>query len=216
MAVTPTKLSLYNGALRIIKHRPLATTTDDVEARYLLDDEYEQTLAWCLEQGLWNHASRMVEIEASEDEEPLFGLNYAFDKPSDYVRLVKISASPYLYPTLEDLQYIEEGDYWFSSVNPLYVQYVSNDDAYGGSFGLWPQTYTLFVQHELAARVAPHLGSFSANELDQIDSKRDRALKDARSKDAMGQGAQRPPPGRLTQSRGRGLFGGNNGRPYWR
>lgn len=212
---TPTTLSLYNGALRIIKQRRLTTATDDIEARWLLDEEFEEAKAWCLEQGLWNFASRMVELEASEDEEPLFGLNYAFTKPSDYVRLVKISASPYLWPTLEDLQYTDEGDYWYSSVNPLYVQYVSNDDAYGESLGLWPQTYTLLVQHELAFRIAPHLGSFSANELVEYERKRDKALKDARSKDAMNQGAQRPPPGRLTQSRG-ARSANNGGSPWWR
>lgn len=213
---TPTKLTLYNGALRIIKNRRLTATTDDVEARYLLDDEYEEARAWCLEQGYWNFASRMVEIEASEDEEPLFGLKYAFTKPIDYVRLVRISASPYLWPTLEDLQYTDEGDYWYSSVNPLYVQYISNDSAYGEDFSLWPQTYTLFVQHELAYRIAPHLGSFSANELQEFERKRDKALKDARSKDAMNQGAMRPPPGRLTRSRGGGFTRYNNGEPWWR
>lgn len=213
---TPTKLSIYTGAARILKLRPFDTVTDDVEARYLMDAEYEDARAWALEQGLWNFASRLVELEASEDEEPVFGHNYAFDKPADFVRLVKISASPYLYPTLEDIQYTDESNYWFSSVNPLYVQYVSNDASYGEDLSLWPQTYTLFVQHELAYRVAPHLTSFSANELQDLERRRDRALKDARSKDAMNQGAMRPPPGRLTTSRGGRFTCGGAGRPWWR
>lgn len=217
MAV-PSQLSLYNGALRIIKHRRLTSLTEETEGRRLLDEEYAETLDYCLEQGYWNFASRMVELEASDDEETTFGFQYTFQKPTDYVRLVRISHSEFLYPTLEDLDYTDEGEYWFSSINPLYVQYISNDDLYGANFNLWPAVYTLYVQHELAFRIAPHLTSYSGNELQVLERARDRALKDARSKDAMAQGVMRPPPGRLTQSRSRrmGVWGGSGGRPWWR
>lgn len=213
---TPTKLSIYQKACLLCKQRPITALTDDVEIRYTMDQCYEETLAWALEQGLWNFASRLVELTASEDEEPVFGFNYAFDQPSDYVRLVRMSASDQLWPVLEDMQYTEEGDRWYSSANPIYVQYVSDDSAYGADFSLWPSTYTLFVQHELAFRIAPHVTSFSAAEMDYLQAQRDRALKDARSKDAMEQGAMRPPPGRLTSARGGYNQMGRGRSPWWR
>jgi hypothetical protein len=207
-----SQLSLYNGALRIIKNRRLSTITDDVEERYLLDDVYEEALGWCLEQGLWNFALRAVLLEASTDVVPEFGWVYAFEKPSDFVRLNAIGGNEYMDPTLE--QYVDEGGYWLADVNPLYVSFISNNSSYGGDTSKWPRTYELFVQHELAWRVAPHLTAMPTEQLGQLQDLRDRAMKDARSKDALNQPAMRPPPGRLVQSRlGSRTY---TGRPWWR
>ena len=46
-----TQLSLYNGALRLLKHRRLAAVTDTDPARYHLDDAYGGSKAHCLING---------------------------------------------------------------------------------------------------------------------------------------------------------------------
>jgi hypothetical protein len=207
-----TKLTLYNGSLGKIKHRKLATLTDNTKARYLLDDEYDKTIAWCLEQGLWNFALRTLAIEASVDVESEFGPTGAFERPEDYVRLNAISANGHFNPTYND--YIDEGEYWLASVNPLYVSYVSNDTSYGLNLAKWPATFVSAVEYELAFRVAPHLTAMSDNESTRLEVRRNAAMRDARAKDALNQPAQRPPPGRLVMSRVGGTGRGQS--PWWR
>lgn len=205
------KLSLYNGALRILKHRKIALT-DNVEARHLLDDEYDKVIAWCLEQGLWNFALRATALEADVEIEPEFGHSYAFEQPLDYVRLNAISSNGHFNPTLE--HYVDEGGYWLASTNPIYVSYVSNGNDFGGDLSRWTATFVLAVEYELAYRIAPHLTSMGEDAARELERRRDKSMRDARSKDALNQPAQRPPPGRLVQSRiGSGSA---SGRPWWR
>lgn len=207
-----SQLSLYNSSLRIVKHRKLSTLTDDTEARYLLDDEYAKVVAWMLEQGLWNFALRTLALEASVDVEPEFGFSYAFEKPDDYVRLNAISGNATFYPTLDEFN--DEGSYWVANCDPLYLSYISNHTDYGNDLGRWPSSFELAVEHELAYRIAPHLTAMGDNEYRDLERRRDRAVRDARSKDAMNQPVSRPPPGRLVQARGYGS--GHGGRPWWR
>jgi len=208
------QLSLYNGALRIIKNRAIDSLTEDVEERYLLDNEFSKALKYCLEEGLWNFALRTTLLEADDTNEPVWGDTYAFAKPSDFVRLNAISADPYFSITLE--AYTDEGPYWISSVNPLYVSYISNDPLYGMDYGRWPATFELFVEYELADRIAPHLTAMSDSDLKYLYQRKLEAMKDARSKDALNQPAKRPPPGRLVQARNGGRYSSNDGRPWWR
>jgi hypothetical protein len=44
-----------------------------------------------LAKGMWNFAIRSVELHEDEDVEPLFGYQYAFSKPDDWVRTVSIN-----------------------------------------------------------------------------------------------------------------------------
>lgn len=208
------QLSLYNGALRIIKNRKLDSLTEDVEERYLLDDEYPKVLRYCLEQGLWNFALRTTLLEPDDTNEPVWGDNYAFLKPDDYIRLNAISADQYFSVTYDG--YVDEGPYWIASVNPLYVSYVSDHELYGKDYGRWPATFELFVEYELAHRVAPHLTAMSDGDLKRLFDEKIFAMKDARSKDALNQPIQRPPPGRLVRARMGNRYSATDGRPWWR
>lgn len=225
--------SIYNGALRLLGRRLITNFDDrtiarrvydanpktdaqgrgaapslpasDVEAemilRRLLDETYDEAVEYMLAQGLWNHASRTVSIEAETAVEPAFGYNYCFEKPADFIRLIAIGASGELYPTLSD--YLDEGGYWNANVDPLYVQYVSDDASYGLNTALWPITFKKALEAYLAVQVAmdPVVG-ISAGKLELLQKMAVQLLRDARAKDAVNQAAVRPPPGRLTQSRG--------------
>jgi hypothetical protein len=207
-----SKLSLMNGALKKLKQRKLDSLTVDEAARYALDDEYDKCLAFMLEAGLWNHASRSVELEESTDVEPSFGYTYAFEKPDDYVKLIAISPNQDLWPTLDS--YLDEGGVWNAYCSPLYIQYVSNHTSYGMDLSLWPASFVDAVEYNLAVRVAPEVTAMGTGEFDKLQSDAMKALNTARSRDAMNQAVERPPPGRLVRSRmGRG---GSSGTPYWR
>ncbi len=188
--------------------------SDDVEARYLLDDEYNKSIRYCLEQGLWNHALRTTLLEPDDTNEPVFGYLYAFLQPDDYVRLNAISGNEYFNQTLED--YVEEGPYFLASINPLYVSYVSDGPLYGYDLGRWPATFELAVEYELAYRIAPHLTALSDADLNTLYEAKMTAIRDARSKDALDQPAKRPPAGRLARARQGQRYSIQDGRPWWR
>lgn len=194
-----TKLSLYNGALAIVRMRKLDSVTEANEARYKLDDEYDKSLAAMLEDGLWNFAARTVALEAATDVEPEFGYANAFEKPDDYVRLIAISMNGYLRPPLED--YRDEGQYWLADISVAYVSYVSNGASYGLNLGNWPSSFERAVEYDLAQRIAPHVTSMGLADLKALKAEAKKELANARSKDAVNQPPHHPPAGMLVRAR---------------
>lgn len=174
------------------------TVRSEAYLRALLDECYDDVIDSCLEQGLWNWASRTIQIEPSVDVEPEFGMIYAFEKPSDYVRLDSISSDERFVQPLQDFK--DEGDYWFSDESILYVSYISNGDDYGRQISRWPRTFKAMVEHELAFQIAPSAG-LGVTRLADLEKKRNQSMRDARSKDAMNQPSKRIPAGRLVRSR---------------
>lgn len=206
-----TKLQLYQGAHMVLKQNAVdMAVTDDTAFVNNLDLIYDRSLKWCLEQGLWNFATRTVSIEASEDVSSSFGFAFAVEKPDDYAgRVVAIAANDRFWPALGTGGYHEDGGlsgYFWVDCDPLYLRYVSNSVQYGLNLSAWPESFATFAEHELAWRVAGHLTNISAAEKDELRKGRDRTLRDARSKDALNQAPERPPPGRLVSSR-RGRMG---------
>lgn len=203
-----SKLTVYNGALAWLRQRKLDTLTDDELSRYELDEQYAKALATILERSKWNFAARTVAIDSSTSVSPTFGYGYAFDKPTDFVRVIKLSGNERLFPTLD--RYVDEGGYWYADVDPLYVSYVSNGATYGGDLSMWTQAAITALEMELAVRVAPRLTNMSANELEALAKNARRAAAKAASLDASNQPVEFAQPGRLNRARG-----GYLGR-YWR
>lgn len=188
--------------------RPASLPVQDIEGemalRRLLDETYDSAVLYLLEQGLWNFGSRTVSIEHETDVEPAFGFTYVFEKPDDYVRLVAMGDNGSLWPPLSE--FLDEGNYWHANCDPLYVQYISNGTSYGLNTSLWPQTFKRVLEAYLALQIAPDPhASISAAKLQELKQHYRDMLRDARGKDAMNQGPQRPPPGRLAMSRARGV-----------
>ncbi len=196
-----SKLTLYQHAALLLKQQWIAALTDSDEMRQALDIVYDDALAYMLQQGAWKFANRSVAIQASTTVVPSFGYAQAFVKPSDYVRTIFIAGNGDFNPLLN--AYDHDNSYWYADVGVLYVQYVSNGNAYGLNLGVWPATYTLAVEHELAYRVAPHITTMDAGALKDFERRKNNAMRDARSKDAMEQPARYQPMGRLVRARGR-------------
>lgn len=194
-----TKLTVYNRALLALKTRRLVTLTENRSERRDLDAVYGETLEWMLERAMWNFALATEEWTPSAEAEPQFGYQYAYERPDDYSRLVRIAANERFVPTLSDFS--EEGDFFFSDVSPMWVQFVSTDPQRGRDPGKWTPSFAEAFAMELAWRAGPHICSMSAQDKDQLGKDRKRALNEAKTSDAVNQPMGILPPGRLVQAR---------------
>ena len=182
--MTPTKLTIYNGALNAIKARRITSTSDDVEARYVLDDVWDRDfLNRILEKGLWNFAMRTVQIDADTSYTDSLGAGWnRFDKPSDLVRVAEISSNGSF--TEPDLSFMDEGNYIYSTLTTIYVRYVSNGASYGTDYSLWPPSFTQFAENYLGLMSIGRIAD-ARTEKQELERITQRSLAEARSRDAM-------------------------------
>lgn len=194
-----SQLSIYNAALRHIGERELASLTENREPRRVMDGVWDDDFVdTCLEEGFWNFATRAIKITYSPSVEPPFGYRYAFDVPNDHVRTVAVCTDEYF--STPELNYTTEGEYWFCDSQEMYIKYVSNDNAFGQDYSLWPKKFTRWVELYLASLVCERLTQ-NASKQEQLMKRAKRALIDARSKDAMEEATKFMPPGSWTRSR---------------
>lgn len=177
-----TQLALYNAALLEIGDRGLASLTEDVEARRVLDVCYADTVAGCLEAGGWNFATRTIRADADSEITPAFGLAFVFAKPNDWVRTSALSLDETFAVPLT--RYVDDVDYWSADATPIYVRYVSDDPSWGLDLALWPRSFTRYVELELAWRISERLTQ-NASKRELIGRDRDRAKRNALNKDAL-------------------------------
>lgn len=198
-----TQLSLYNGALRILKERKLASLSENREPRRLLDDVWgdgqtEGAVKYCLQMGQWTFASRTVQLDYSPSVEPPFGYRYAFDQPEDMVRVCGIWSDEYL--TAPVLRYIDERHFWCTDWATIFVTYVSNDLEYGADLSLWPESFAKIVEAYLAKEIAGNLTQGETRIAIANKAWEEAEIK-AKSLDAMNKPTAFPPPGSWVQSR---------------
>lgn len=203
------KLSLYNGALTVIGERKLANLTENRESRFKLDDVFGNDLIdRVLQMGQWRFAARSVELQASPSVTPSFGYQFAFDRPADWIRTMKVAQDEYFKQPLTRVSV--EAAWWFSDLELIYVQYVSNDSQYGNDFSLWPMNFTEMVEHYMAFKVAPRLTGLDIDS-DALEKKWKRWKSDAKATDAMEESTQWPPQGAWASSR-QGFRSGDRGK----
>lgn len=177
------QLGLYNLACQLIGTRKLASLTDNVEVRYVLDDIWAGGIRdFCLENGLWNHAIRTVSLTYSPSVTSSFGYRYAFDKPTDLVRIAGIWQDEYM--TMPLLSYQDDIAYWWCDLQTIYTRYVSNDITAGYDLSKWPQSFIRYVGHEMAVLALPRVKDSTA-ETDWLKKQLKNVRLEARSKDAQ-------------------------------
>lgn len=203
-----SKLGLYNQALGHLEERKLASLTEGREARRVLDDYWDTVVKYCLEQGFWNFAMRAIQSDSSTSISPTFGYSYAFSKPSDWVRTLSVSTSETFNPPL--LDYVDEPNIWYANCDPLFVKYVSNDNAYGMDLSIWPETFAYYVSLRLARLSCKRITS-SDSLKNSLATDEKGAKADALSKDAMNEPPGFPPTGSWVNSRS----GGYSRRDRW-
>ncbi len=220
MAITTTQqLSLFNGALRLIGNARLATLTDNVEAQYLLTDVWDEgnggAAQSMLEQGYWYFATRTSMLTYDATIQPEFGLQYAFEKPTDWVRTSMVAQDEMFQTPLT--QYSDEAGYLYTNLQTIYFSYVSNSDRYGLNFAIWPPTFINAFYGYLAMKVVRSLCSGDENKIGAIMKEAKRLLTDARSKAAMNESSKFLPAGTWLRARwgaGQWLDGGQTSSLY--
>lgn len=196
-----TQLSIYNGALREIGERKLATLSDNTESRRLLDGVWNGTefIRYVLGQGLWKFAKRTKQIFPETGLEADFGYRKAFAKPTDFVRTIALTSDEHLNQPLTT--YTEEKGHWFTDIEPIYVAYVSDDVAgYGGDLSVWDEEFVLYVETFLASRIVKRVTQ-SDTDYDKLHKLAKARLLDARSSNAMEGPTEFPPTGSWVRSR---------------
>ena len=198
-----SKLTLYNGALMVLGERP-TTLTENRESRRVLDRIWDTGLReLALSAGLWNFATRTFQIEYTPDVEPSFGYTRAFEKPTDWVRTVALSADPYFNAPLN--QYDDQAGYWFADIDTLYVKIVSKDEAYGYDLSLWPVNFARYAEALMALQGCERITQSGTKKKDVAVIMEDR-LSRAKNTDAMNESAKFPPTGSWVTARvGRGV-----------
>ena len=101
----------------------------------------------------------------------------------------------------------DEGGYWYSTLNTIYVRYVSNDASYGANYALWPPSFTRYAEHQLGLF---SIGRLADARTDKETLMRDTklALNEARSRDAQKEPTQFPPESSWNRAR-KGRYGLN-------
>jgi len=194
-----SRLSIYKSALRYLGNAAgVASLTEASAARYALDDAWQESGEYMLAKGLWNFALRTSQLSEDEDVEPLFGYQYAFSKPTDWVRTANIDTDPAFAIGYED--FADEGSYWYANSDTLYVRYVSNDDAYGWNIGEWREPFAQAFAAYLAFQCSLPISSDKGTRNDLFNLSK-ALLSEAKTLDAVDERVSYSPAGRLVKSR---------------
>lgn len=202
-----TRLQIYNAALDLCGERHLASLSEQRKPRRLLDGVWNNNgVRYCLEQGEWQFAMNAIEIGGDPNTQTQFGYSYAFDKPTDWVATHAVCSDPFFKSPL--IRYLDETDYWFADITPLYIRYVSDSSDYGGDLSKWPQSFCNFVDAYFASKIVmPLTGDkdrliFLTGEPGRMDGgELGKRLKIAKSRAGMTQATRFPAPGNWTSSR---------------
>ena len=210
------KLEIFNRVLVKCGQRPLLSLDDQRPEQRAIDRVYDAAVEKLIEGALWKFASRSDELQPSSTVTPAFGLQYAYDLPDDYVRIIRICDNERFRPTLRD--FVIENGYILADVNPLYLQYVSKGATYGYDPGKWTPSFADALVDELAVRTAPYLMSAEIQRIEQFEKQAKRSFYMAKGRDAVNQPESWIPPGRLVRARSGGPRINNMravGYPYW-
>ena len=193
-----TQLSIYNKALRHLEERKLASINENREPLRYLNDEWADAVEYCLYDGYWNFAVRLISSQAEKNISPNFGYAYCFKKPSDFVRLFQMSDNENFDPLLRN--FTDQAGYWYTDITPVFVKYVSNDSQYGMNMSAWTPGFIEYLAAYLARLCAPRLKQ-SQDKIEGLDKVLKRARANAMSIDAMDLPPGKPPYGTWVTSR---------------
>ncbi|MCO5159624.1 MAG: hypothetical protein M9939_00690 [Mesorhizobium sp.] len=194
-----TKLNIYRGALRLLGPHQLASTSDARPERYALDEIYDDAVQHMLEQGLWNFAIRFEPLTTpATPTNPDTGYDYAFSKPSDFVRLAAISDNASFNGIFE--AYSIQQSYIYTNAEEIYLRYVSNDAAYGLDLTKWPQSFAKALEAYMAFESGLPISGDRGNRNDMMGLFKERLAR-AKTLDAVDERVQWKKPGRWTRAR---------------
>jgi hypothetical protein len=179
----PTRLGLYNDALRAIGDLRLSSITEDTEARYVLDDAWEDAVEFVFTEGLWNFATITAVITADLGQTPIPGFSFVFAKPANWIRTITISPNSLFS---DEAVYRDENDRIYANFDTLYIRYLSNAKAADAEIAGWPTSFGKVVAAYLAKECCQRLSGSDTKAEALAEEYRD-ALASAKNKDALDQ-----------------------------
>ena len=166
-----TDLEVCNRCLAILGEPPVTSLSDPSKAARTVNASYAPLRDALLRAYRWKFAMKRVELAADTDA-PVFGFDYAYTLPSDFLRLDFINDAMVWFATGAEYRDFNEGAYAVEGGKiltdlsaPLQVRYVSRADA-----ALFDPAFV----EALAARMASSL----AIAITQSESKKNEARKD--------------------------------------
>ena len=178
-----TKLSIYNEALRAIGDLRLASLTEDVEARYVLDDAWTDCVEFVFTEGLWNFATKTEKITADPGGVPIPGFTFRFDKPLSWIRTITVSNNSLF---TEEAVFRDEGNKIYANFDELYIRFISSEYSAEEYVESWPPAFSKVIAACLAMECAERL-SGSSSKADALAGQYRSFLASAKNKDALDQ-----------------------------
>lgn len=178
-----TRLSIYNEALRAIGDLRLSSVTEDVEARYVLDDAWTDCVEFAFTEGLWNFATKTERITADPGGVPIPGFSFRFDKPAYWLRTITVSNNSLF---TEEAVFRDEGNKIYANFDELYIRYISSEYSADENVENWPPAFAKVISACLAKECAERL-SGSSSKADALAAEYKAVLASAKNKDALDQ-----------------------------
>lgn len=186
-----TKLGIWNDALRMVGEHRLVSLTEDTEARYVLENAWEDAKMFVFTEGLWNFATKTMEINADTGQTPIPGFDFVFDKPLYWLRTISISQTS-LFDT--EATYRDENNKIYANVDKLYIRFISYERADESQVENWPPAFAKLMAAYLANICAVRI-SGSKSDADALRALYRDALASAKNKDALDQAQMFTTPG---------------------
>lgn len=196
-----TKLDVFNDALLLCGERFLASLTEAVETRRLLDQVWNSGgVKKCLEEGQWFFAMRTVRLDYETSIEPDFGYTRAFTKPDDWCLTSAVCVDEFFRTPAT--RYVDEAGYWYADVDQLFIRYVSDDELYGMNLLKWPEGFREFVAAHLASKISYKINASEETRTEIKKQRKDTLLK-AKALSLMAGPTMFPAQGSWSRSRNR-------------
>lgn len=139
-----TKLDIINAALTKLGLEPIATLSDNTKRAKQADTNYERLKRKLLRQHPWNFAKKRIELTADVGSSPVYGFNFQYSLPSDFLRLLQIESS------YED-HAIEGDKLFYNDGEKINIQYVHDAaEALFDTDPLFEDLLAITLAHELS------------------------------------------------------------------
>ncbi|MEL6204122.1 MAG: hypothetical protein AAFR47_02255 [Pseudomonadota bacterium] len=172
-----TQLGVYQDALRHLGEARLASATDDVESRYVLDDAYEDAVDFCLRYAPWRFA--LVTEASTSSGAGTVGWAHEHTAPAAMLRSQSVFVS--VSGRERPIDYREQGGVFQTNAAAFTLRYISTA---GRAEGGWPEQFASAVAVYLAYLTCDRITG-DAVRTAEMEATADRALRNAMETDAV-------------------------------
>ena len=140
-----TKISVYKEAARLLGDYRFASLSDDTATRYAFDDAWDRVVEYVLRAAYWKFALKTIEMEETDEVDPVPGFHYVWPLPCDWLRTHALFTMSGFREAPFDARHQQE--YIHTRVRPPLLRYISNDFA---DPEVWPEHFAQAVGARLA------------------------------------------------------------------